>query len=191
MRRCSSGLTHAGSGAPHRCSEVPPAALLLHHAIPTGPLGNTCLVLKAKGKPHAGAHRPLHAKPTRRLDMRAERCQHCKADVSGVAQEAVRSYDHIEIPEIKPDITRVTLHGGICPCCTKHFKAEAPSGLEPGSPFGPNLRAFVLYLRYTHAISFERLSRLCSDMLGLEVSEGALVNICATSRPAFATQVDL
>jgi len=146
---------------------------------------------KAKGKPHAGAHRPLHPKPTRRLDMRAERCQHCKADVSGVAQEAVRSYDHIEIPEIKPDITRVTLHGGICPCCTKHFKAEAPSGLEPGSPFGPNLRAFVLYLRYTHAISFERLSRLCSDMLGLEVSEGALVNICATSRPAFATQVDL
>src|SRR5215471_5646158 len=62
---------------------------------------------KAKGKPHAGAHRPLHAKSTRRLDMRAERCQHCKADVSGVAQEAV----HIEIPEIKPDITRVTLHG--------------------------------------------------------------------------------
>src|SRR5258707_4684955 len=44
MRRCSSGAAHAGSGAPHRCREVPPAALLLHNEIPTGPPGDTCLV---------------------------------------------------------------------------------------------------------------------------------------------------
>jgi transposase len=32
--------------------------------------------------------------------------------------------------------------------------------MPPGSPFGPNLRAFVIYLRFMHAISFERLARL-------------------------------
>jgi transposase len=45
-----------------------------------------------------------------------------------------------------------------------------PVGLEPGPPFGPNVRAFAIYLRFTHAISPERLSRLMSDLLGFEIS---------------------
>ena len=43
--------------------------------------------------------------------------------------------------------------------------------------FGPNLRALVIYLRFTQNIAFERLARLLSDLLGLDISEGALVNI--------------
>ena len=69
----------------------------------------------AKSKPHAGAHRPLHPSPTRRREVLAERCPHCRADVSGAAQAPVHAYDRIEIPEITPDITRVVLHGGVCP----------------------------------------------------------------------------
>jgi transposase len=146
---------------------------------------------KAKGKPHPGAHRRLHPNPTSKRDVMAEQCQHCAADVSAVAQTALQSYDRIEIPEIRPDVTRVVLHGGICPCCAKRFKAAPPQGLEPGSPFGPNLRAFAIYLRTSHAISLERLARLMSDLLGLEISEGALVNILSDSRNAFSEQVRL
>src|SRR5260370_15533701 len=109
---------------------------------------------KPKAKPHAGAHRPLHPNPTQRRDVPASQCQHCRADVSGVVQTPVHSYDRIEIPEIKPDVTRVTLLGGLCPCCAKPFKAAPPAGLEPASPFRPNLRAFAIYLRFTQAISF-------------------------------------
>jgi transposase len=146
---------------------------------------------KPKGKPHKGSHRVLHPDPTRTRDVRAEHCPHCAADVSTVIQTACEHYDRIELPEIKPDVTRVVLHGGICPCCTRRFKAAPPAGLEPGSPFGPNLRAFAIYLRFAHAISFERLSRLMSDLLGVEISEGALVNILAASRSAFARQTSL
>lgn len=146
---------------------------------------------KPKGKPHAGAHRALHPNPTRKRDVMATHCQHCAADVSAVAQSALQSYDRIELPEIKPDVTRVTLHGGICPCCTRRFKAAPPQGLEPGSPFGPNLRAFAIYLRASHAVSFERLARVMSDLLGLDISEGALVNILAGSKKAFAGQTSL
>jgi transposase len=144
-----------------------------------------------KGKAHAGAHRPLHPNPTRRRDMLAERCGHCQADVSRVRQEAVHAYDRIEIPEITPDVTRVTLYGGICPCCARRFKALPPAGLEPGSPFGANLRAFVLYLRFAQAIPFERLARLMSDLLGLEISEGALANMLEDSGDAFSHQASL
>lgn len=146
---------------------------------------------RPRSKTHPGAHRALHPNPTRHEEVRAQRCAHCRTDVSGVMQTAMEIYERIEIPEIRPDVTRVTLHGGVCPCCTRKFKADPPAGLEPGSPFGPNLRAFVLYLRFTHAISFERLARLMSDLLGLAISEGALVNMLAQSRPAFAYQASL
>ena len=82
---------------------------------------------RSKRKPHAGAHRPLHSDPTRTRDILATSCQRCGADVSQTAQRPRESYDRIEIPEIKPDVTRVILHGGVCPCCAGRFKAEAPS----------------------------------------------------------------
>jgi transposase len=116
-------------------SSTPPAA---------GHKSNGETTRRPKGKAHAGAHRELHPNPTRHRDVPASHCQHCRADVSGVVQRPAHTYDRIEIPEIKPDVTRVILHGGVCPCCTKTFMASAPAGLEPGSPFGPNLRAFVL-----------------------------------------------
>jgi transposase len=113
---------------------------------------------RAKRKPHAGAHRPLHPDPTQRRDVLATSCPHCRADVSQCPQKPREAYDRIEIPAIKPDVTRVTLHGGVCPCCRGRFKAEPPKGLERGSPFGPNLRAFIVYLRFTQNVGFERLS---------------------------------
>ena len=86
---------------------------------------------KPKAKAHAGSHRPLHPNPTRRRDVLADRCEHCRADVSAVPQAAVHTYDRIEIPEIVPDVTRVTLHGGLCPCCRRRFRAAPPTGLAP------------------------------------------------------------
>lgn len=141
---------------------------------------------KPKGRPHKGSCRVLHPNPTRTLNVHAEHCPHCAAEVSCAAQSVVERYDHIEIPEIQPDVTRVVLYGGLCPCCLRRFKAAAPEGFPPGSPFGANLRALVLYLRATHAISFERLARLLSDLFGLSISEGALVNILAGAASAFA-----
>jgi transposase len=143
---------------------------------------------KAKSKPHVGSHRALHPHPTRRHPVFACRCGGCGADLRGVLQSACETYDRIEIPKIEPDVTQVSLYGGICPGCAKRFKAEPPEGLEPGSPFGPNLRAFVIYLRSVQNIPLARLSDVLRDLLGLEISEGALVNILRDSCKSFAEQ---
>jgi transposase len=146
---------------------------------------------KPKSKPHAGSHRALHPQPTRRHPVFACCCQGCGADVRDVPQSPCETYDRIEIPKIEPDVTQVSLYGGVCPGCAKRFKAEPPSGLEPGSPFGPNLRAFVIYLRSVQNIPLARLSDVLRDLLGLEISEGALVNILHASREPFAKQTSL
>ena len=66
------------------------------------------------------------------------------------------------MPPIKPDVTRVRLFGGNCACCGGRVTAPAPSGLEPGSPFGQSIAAMVVYLHYAHAIGLERLrERVC------------------------------
>lgn len=143
---------------------------------------------KAKRNPHGGAHRALHPNPTSKKDVFAAACNGCGVDVSRVAQSASEVYDRIEIPKVEPDVTRVTLHGGVCPCCAKTFKAKPPEGLEPGSPFGPNLRALAIYLRAVQGIPLARLKDVLFDLFGLEISEGALVNILSASRPAFLDQ---
>lgn len=46
----------------------------------------------------------------------------------------------------------------------------------PGTPFGPNIHALLLYLHHSHHIGFERLSRVMKEMFGLKISEGAISN---------------
>jgi transposase len=143
--------------------------------------------MKPKANPHPGAFRPLHPNPTSRRDVFATTCP-CGADVSGVAQEPRQAYDHVEMPKIEPDVTRVTLHGGVCPCCARTFKATPPADMEPGSPFGPDLRAYAIYLRSVQGIPMARLADLFRDLLGVDISEGALTNILGAARPAFSAQ---
>ena len=64
-------------------------------------------------------------------------------------------YDRIELPPVRPDVTRVRLFGRRCACCGERAVAPAPAGLEPGSPFGRSVEALVVYLHYAQAIGFE------------------------------------
>jgi len=54
-----------------------------------------------------------------------------------------------------------------------------------------NLRAFVIYLRSVQGIPLARLSHVLRDLFGLDISEGALVNILDASREPFAMQTSL
>jgi transposase len=141
---------------------------------------------KATGKGHKGTFRRLHPNPTRVREVKAARCTHCGTDVTCEAQQAAQTYDRIDIAEIKPDVTRVVLYGGSCSCCGKRFKAQAPVGLEPGSPFGPNIQKLAVYLHCHQALPLKRLAQLYSDLLGLAISQGAIVNLLRGAQEPFA-----
>ena len=139
-------------------------------------------------KGRRGSHRALHPNPTRCLELRVDCCPHCGEDVSQTAQRLCQAYDHIDIPPIEPMVTRVKLHGGQCRACRGRFKADAPLDMPPGSPFGANLRAVVIYLRYTQGIAMERLQAVLRELFGLTISQGALSAMLACAGPAFAEQ---
>src|SRR6266446_2293348 len=121
----------------------------------------------------------LAPNPDRIIESVAERCPHCEHTLTAADQSGFHAYDHVELPPIRPVITRIHRHRGICPSCRRGFSAPPPAGMSPGSPFGPDLTALMLHLHVTQAIGFERLVRLLDEVFGIRVSEGAIANMLA------------
>lgn len=144
---------------------------------------------KRKGRP--GVSRALAEHPDKVEEALAETCPHCDHELTAADQTKVFAYDHIDIPPIRPIVTRIHLHRGQCPCCARKFTAPAPEGMAPGSPFGPNIVALIIHLHVTQMISFERLSKLMAEMFGLAISEGAIANMLARAEPKLTAAADL
>ena len=121
-------------------------------------------------------------------EVRSPCCPHCRGDLAGAAQTPCERYEHIEIPQIRPEVTRVTLMGGTCPRCAKAFKAAPPAAMRPGSPFGTNLRALALHLRFSQHVGLARLRGLLRDVFGVGISQGGLVNLLRAAAAPFALQ---
>ena len=138
-----------------------------------------------KRPPREGKARPLTPTPDKTERRMAQACGGCGADLSSVIQRRRRRYDHIDLPIIRPIVTRVELFGGRCRC-GRRFCAQAPVGMAPGTPFGPGVRSLLMYLHHSHHIGFERLSRLAAELLGLKISEGAITNIFRRTGPDMA-----
>ena len=132
---------------------------------------------KRKGRP--GVFRALAPHPDRIVASVAERCPHCEHALTVADQVGFHAYDHIELPPIRPVITRIHRHRGVCPSGRRGFSAPPPAGMPPGSPFGPDLVALILHLHVTQAIGFERLVRLLDEVFGIRISQGAIANMLA------------
>jgi transposase len=133
-------------------------------------------------KSRPGVGRALHPNPDRVIDARLTACPKCEAAFPEASQTPQQVYERIELPPVRPDVTQVRLFGGRCACCGERVTAEAPAGLEQGSPFGQSIAAMVVYLHYAHAIGMERLATLMDELFGLSISEGAISNILARAR---------
>ena len=121
-----------------------------------------------------GGGRALTAEPDEVVVAKAARCRHCHAALCDADQTLDARYDKIDLPQVRPVVTRVERYAGRCRCCGGTTLAAVPEGMEPGTPFSVNIIALALYLRFVHAVSYKRLSRLMLDLFGLSISEGAL-----------------
>src|SRR3982751_2678135 len=121
-----------------------------------------------------GGGRSLAEEPDQRVIAKAAACAHCRAALGEADQVLHARYDKVELPPVRPVVTRVERYLGRCPCCGGATLAPVPEGMEEGSPFGVSILALALYLRFTHAISYRRLTRLFLHLFALPISEGAL-----------------
>ena len=132
------------------------------------------------GRP--GIARVLAEHPDRIIEATLAACPHCAHALGPADQPQIHAYDHIELPPLRPIITRIHRHRGVCPGCQNRVAAPAPEGWDPGSPFGPGLSALIIHLHVTQAISFQRLVWLMAEVFGVTISEGAIANILARAQ---------
>ena len=137
----------------------------------------------------AGGGRELSSSPDQVVVAQAKSCPHCGESVNQLGQQLRGIYERIELPRVTPVVTRVERYGGHCQCCGKDYVSAVPVGLEEGSPYGDSIASMVTYLRYSHALSYQRLSRAMDDLYGLKISEGAIANLLLRVNQRLASPV--
>ncbi|MFN9646348.1 MAG: transposase [Cyanobacteriota bacterium] len=82
----------------------------------------------------------------------------------------------IEIPPITPLVIEHRLHRLVCPCCSTSTCAPLPADVE-ASPYGPRLSALAGLLGSAFPLSFSKTQALLNQLLGVEISRGAIAII--------------
>jgi transposase len=136
-----------------------------------------------------GGGRPLVCDPDETVTAKAPACAHCQAALTDADQVLHGRYDKIDLPVVRPLVTRVERYAGHCPCCGGVTLAPVPAGLEDSSPFSVNIVALAIYLRFTHAISYRRLTQVFLHLFALHISEGALDALLQRAKPCFDNEV--
>jgi transposase len=154
-------------------SSVPPS----HRPKANRPPGPRTGTPRAASVGRAGGGRPLHPNPDHIIMAQAKTCPHGGSVVPAHAQHLQAVYDTLELPPVKPMVTRVEPHGGECPPCGQPDVAPVPVGMAPGTPFGASIEGLATDRRYPHAIRDERRSALLAQVSGMPISEGALANL--------------
>jgi len=154
------------------------------------PQSTSSVVKRAGSLGREGGGRPLSEQPDQMIKAHLQYCGDCGVALSVDLQKIMQRYDKIEMPPIRPVVTQVERYGCNCPSCGKVQLAPVPARLAPGSPFGESIAALVTTLRYSHAISYERMGQLMREVFGLEISEGAIANLLQHVKQQLSTTVN-
>ena len=137
-----------------------------------------------------GGGRQLSEAPDQIIKATVKSCAECGKQIAESMQILMERYDKIDIPPIKPIVTRVERYGCKCEGCGQEQIANVPMGLESGSPFGDRIAALVTTMRYSHGISYNRMQQMMSEVFGIEISEGAIANLLTRVKGQLESEVD-
>src|SRR6195952_828178 len=134
---------------------------------------------------HEGHSRVLSADPDTIVQHRPETCACCGGSLPGdLCAEIVSVSERIELPEVAPVVTQHRRLAVRCPTCGTRVIAPPPEAAR-GTPFGPRLHAVATYLKTFQALSYERLQAAPSDLFGLRLRRGGLMNLPRRAQERF------
>jgi transposase len=146
---------------------------------------------KRGGQPgHLGKRRVLL--PVEQVDKLVDHfppeCENCWAQLPQTLDPSAQRYQTTELPQIKPHTTEDRLHAVVCPCC-KH-KTRASHEVIAASPFGPRLSSVVALLTGVYHLSRRSAVSLLQDIVGVQISLGAVSAVEARVSDAVKPAVD-
>jgi transposase len=111
-------------------------------------------------------------KVTRTVECFPAACRGCGAQLPKKADETPHVHQVVDIPPIEPDVTEFRRHRVTCACGVTTCGA-LPDG-TPAGLMGPRLLALVAILTANCHVSRRKVQGLLRDVLGVQISLGAL-----------------
>jgi transposase len=105
------------------------------------------------------------------VDLFPASCGNCSAALAEVRESQPVRHQVVEIPEPKPEVTEYRCYAVECPC--GHRTRASLDGIV-SSAFGPRLTAIIVMLSGVYHLSRRTTQRAVKEMLGVEVSLGAI-----------------
>jgi transposase len=139
-------------------------------------------------KPHQRTLLPPE-KVSRIEDHYPQECSACGSRLTSIDDPEPFRHQVIELPPLEPEVSEHRLHAGECDECGHWTRAELPVGV-PRSMFGPRLLALVGLLTGTFRMGRRSAQLLLADVLGIQVSLGALSESEERVSEAVAPAVD-
>jgi transposase len=126
---------------------------------------------------HVKYERKFVAQPDHIVNLKAEACTNCHADLHAVAGQLLDVNQITELPDPKAEVIEVRQYVVNCPHCGQPQVEPAPEGLEMDRTFGARLEATVVYYRQEHHISYLRTEAILHELHGMEISPGGIDQI--------------
>lgn len=111
------------------------------------------------------------------VDFYPEHCEHCSEALPGTPDPQARRYQYTELPAFEPHTTEYRRHCVGCLRCGGKTLAPYDAAAIPRSPFGPRLMAAITLLTGVYNLSRRKAVSLCSDLLGVRISLGAVSQV--------------
>jgi len=130
---------------------------------------------KRGGQPgHSGSKREL-VPPEQVSEFKnlfPSECENCWAPLPQVPGSLVQRFQTVELPPLKAWVVEWLRHCVACPHC--NYKTWASIAAIPSSPFGPQLSAVIGLFTGVYHLSRRAAVSLLSDVLGINISLGAV-----------------
>jgi transposase len=148
---------------------------------------------KRGGQPgHRGSRRELvpESQVDQFIDLFPPECENCWAPLPEKPDPEAKRHQHTELPVIEAHTTEFRRHTVECGRCGSKTCAAYDPNIIPVSPFGPRLMSVIALLTGAYHLSRRQTVRLLADILGIDLSLGAVSAIEARVSEAVAPPVD-
>ena len=142
---------------------------------------------KQPGAP--GKHLARVAEPDEVLGHAPAACESCGADLADAEVVGTERRQVFDVPEIRLHVTEHVVERRRCGCGCETKAVFPPAATAPAC-YGPGVRALAAYLAVHQHLPFDRMAQLFRDVLGQEVSVGALAQMVAEAADATGPFLD-
>ncbi|MHB1771897.1 MAG: IS66 family transposase [Acidimicrobiales bacterium] len=105
-------------------------------------------------------------------------CTGCGGGLSDAELVDVERRQVFELPPMRPFVTEHRMERRRCACGCATKATPPPEAIAPAC-YGPGVRALAAYLAVYQHLPYDRMAQLFTDVLGIDVSVGALTQMVA------------